>query len=108
MTGAEVRRALELLERVDWIKAEYETGIDGPIAVTPKPTALQLLRAWPIDARDTAIADALLVALDNAIEGASDPDEKTRLQKLRAASGDVGKSVLVGAIVAAGKAVAGG
>jgi hypothetical protein len=35
-------------------------------------------------------------------------EEKTRLRKLRDAASDVGKSVLAGAILLAGKAVAGG
>jgi DNA-binding PadR family transcriptional regulator len=108
MTDAGVRRALELLEADGWLKAEYEAGTDGPIAVTPELKALQLLRDWPTRAGDTAIVGGLLDALDEAIEGASDPEEKSRLRKLRDAAGDVGKSVLAGAIVAAGKTFVGG
>lgn len=108
MEAADVRRALELLERDGCLIAEFEMGSDGPIAVTPDTKALRLLRGWPTEASDAAIVQGLLEALDAAIQNTSDPDEKTRLQKLRAAAGDVAKSVLAGAIVAGGKAAAGG
>jgi hypothetical protein len=88
-----VRRALELLEQDDTLEAEFELGSDGPIAVTPAPKALQLLRGWPTQTNDAAIVQALLLALDEAIENTLDPEEKTRLRKLRDAVGDVGKSV---------------
>jgi len=106
--AADVRRALELLEHDDWLAAEFEMGSDGPTAATPGPKALQRLRGWPTEANDTAIVRELLEALDHAIENASDPEEKTRLRKLREAAGDVSKSVLAGTILAAGKALAGG
>ena len=108
MTGAEVRRTLELLERDGYLDAQHEAGTDGPIAVTPEPKALHALRAWPTGAGDAEIVQGLLAALDEAIEGASDPEEQSRLRRLRSAAADVGKSVLAGAIVAAGKMAAGG
>jgi hypothetical protein len=108
VNAVDVSVALDLLEQDGWVDAEFEMGSDGPIAATPSPKALQLLRGWPTHASDTAIVRGLLDALDEAIEDASDPEEKTRLRKVRDAAGDVGKSVLAGAIVAAGKAMAGG
>ena len=108
MEGADVRRALELLEGDGCLVAEFEMGTDGPIAVTPNTKALQLLRGWPTEAGDAAIVQGLLDALDAAIQNTPDPDEKTRLQKLRAAAGDVAKGALAGAIVVAGKAATGG
>jgi len=106
--SATVRRALELLEQDGWLEAELELGAEGPISVAPKPRALQLLRGWPTDAGEAAIVRGLLDALDEAIANTSDPEEKTRLQKLRGAAGDVGKSVLAGAILTVGKTVVGG
>jgi hypothetical protein len=108
MQAADVRRALELLERDECLIAEFEMGSDGPIAVTLDTKALQRLRGWPTDASEAAIVQGLLEALDAAIQNTSDPEEKTRLQRLREAAGDVAKSVLAGAIVAGGKAAAGG
>jgi hypothetical protein len=108
MQAADVRRALELLERDGCLIAKFEMGSDGPIAVTPDTKALQLLRGWPTEASDAAIVQGLLEALDAAIQNTSDPVEKTRLQRLRDAAGDVAKSVLAGAIVAGGRAAAGG
>jgi hypothetical protein len=98
-----VQVALDLLEQGGWLTAEFEAGTDWPIEVSPTPKALQDVRGWPGQPGDAAIVRALLAALDDAIERASDPDEKTRLQALRDAAGDVGKSVLAGAILSAGK-----
>lgn len=108
MQAADVRRALELFERDGCLVAEFKMGTDGPIAVTPDTRALQLVRGWPTEATDAAIVQGLIEALEAAIQDTSDPDEKSRLRKLRDAAGDVAKSVLAGAIVAGGKAATGG
>ena len=105
---SDVRVAIDLLEQGGWLSGEFEMGTEGPIEVTPTPKALEEARGWPAHATDTAVVATLLRALDEAIERAQDPEEKTRLQTLRTAAGDVGKSVLAGAIVAAGKMAAGG
>jgi DNA-binding MarR family transcriptional regulator len=48
--------------------------------------------------------DAFLVTLNRLIAAETDPEERSRLAKLRDAAADVGKQVLAGAIVAAGQA----
>ena len=65
------------------------------------------MRGWPTQTSDTAVVTGLIRALDEAIEQTQDPAERSRLQALRSAAGDVGKSVLAGAILAAGKWAAG-
>jgi hypothetical protein len=103
-----IRVALDLLADDEWLDGAREMGTEGPIDVTPRHKALQEVRGWPAQATDAAVVAALLAALDIAIARTNDPEEKTRLQRLRDAAGDVGKSVLASAIVAAGKAAAGG
>lgn len=105
--ASDARLALELLEKGDWLAGDWEMGTDWPIEVTPTPRGLAEVRGWPTQTSDTAVVTGLIRALDEAIEQTQDPAERSRLQALRSAAGDVGKSVLAGALLAAGKWAAG-
>lgn len=99
-----VGRALEALE-----EAGYLTGGDaGTLGdSSPQYFALRLLERgrrevgqWP-----PSVADAFLEKLDYMIATAADPDERSRLERLRDAAGEISKGVISGAIVAAGSSV---
>lgn len=59
---------------------------------------LRVVGQWPPD-----VSDAFLARLDALIDAADDPDEKTRLQRLKSAAADVSKGVVASTIVAAGQ-----
>jgi hypothetical protein len=99
-------RALELLESDGYLTVSYVMPAEAS-SIRPLPRTLHLLRDWPSTEPDN-IARILDKALADAIEQTTDPDEKTRLQRLRDNARDVGKSVLAGAVLAAGKYAVGG
>lgn len=99
-------RGALLLHDDDYLSVDEDNPPEASL-VAPRPRTLQLLRDWP-STEPELVAERLDQAIVAAIERTDDPDEKTKLQTLRSSAADVGKSVLAGAIVAAGKAVAGG
>jgi hypothetical protein len=98
-------RGVLLLNDDDYLGVEEDNPPEASL-VRPRPRTLQLLRDWP-SAEPELVARRLDEAIVAAIERTDDPDEKAKLRKLRSSAADVGKSVLAGAIVAAGKAAAG-
>jgi hypothetical protein len=97
-------RGALLLHDDDYLSVADDNPPEASLVV-PRPRTLQLLRDWP-STEPELVVKRLDQALVTAIERTDDPDEKSKLQKLRASAAEVGKSVLAGAIVAAGKAVA--
>jgi hypothetical protein len=90
------------------VQSQHLDGIESHGLGQMFPTYLALLllergrRAigqWP-----PGPGDAFLTALNRLIASEPDPDERSRLVKLREAATDVAKQVLAGAIVAAGSA----
>ena len=98
---ADVTRALARLAKA---QPAYITWPD--IAETDVPQyvtgvterALTATQAWP---SAESAADSMLAALRDAIDRTDDPEEKTKLQRLLAAAGSVGTSVLGGVLTAA-------
>lgn len=98
--------ALILLAEAEYLHFQ-ELGDLAVSLVRPAPRGLEYVRGWPSRDPDL-VARRLDEALVAAIERTTDPEEKSRLQKLLSSSRDVGKSVLAGAILATGEYAAGG
>jgi hypothetical protein len=98
--------AVHLLAIDDYLDAQAAMPV-RMATVLPLPRTYQLLRGWPSTEPET-VTRRLDEALAAAIERTDDPEEETRLRRLRENARDVGKSVLAGAILAAGKYAAGG
>ncbi|UTI64860.1 hypothetical protein NBH00_01320 [Paraconexibacter antarcticus] len=100
-------RALETLRDNGYVELVEEMGNDEPLEVRLLPPALQEVRGWPGPMSAEGVVERLFEALDRAIAATEDETQISRLIKLRAAASDVGKSVLAGAILTAGKAATG-
>jgi hypothetical protein len=62
--------------------------------IVPKEKALQQVRAWPMPGGGDEAVAKLLAILDQRITETDDEDERTRLERFRGATLDVGKEVL--------------
>ena len=101
LDGRTVERALRSLEY-----AGYLTGTDassmsgfGMMSIELRGPGRRAIGQWP----STDPADAFVRALDRMLATEADPDERSRLQRLRDAAADVTKQVLSGALVVAGE-----
>ena len=89
-----VLRALDLLVDGGYLAREGSiSSPHGPLAVSVTARGLQAVGGWPATSAEAA-TEALLAALDRAIEEADDPEHRTKLERLRDASIDVGSGVL--------------
>jgi hypothetical protein len=102
-TGIErrqVHRSLRSLQDGGYLTYEDASSMtgDGMAAIELRGMGRREIGQWP----NTDPADGFLRALQQVIATTEDPDERTRIQKLLSAAGDVTKQVLAGAIVTAG------
>lgn len=67
------------------------------------PRGRQVVRDWPTE----NVFDALITALDAAIDGATEPAERTKLERLKASSLEVGQGMLTSVLAAVVTQVAG-
>lgn len=87
-----LRHVFEQLGHAGYIKPTW-AGVTLPIMIEPTERGLQYAMGWPVLGQSDV--DALLRMLDQRIESPDTPeDERTRLQRLRDAAGDVGTSVM--------------
>lgn len=103
----ELVRTLVRLEAAGYISASItEINNDLPFIIDPRisPRGLRSIGAWPSKVDGQQV---LLDALQRAIDSTEDPDEKTRLQKVRAAVGDVAKASMAAVVSAAARELAG-
>jgi DNA-binding MarR family transcriptional regulator len=98
-------RTVAALVEADYLRGIEATSLadkfDRYMALVLLERGRRAIGQWP-----PGPGDAFLVSLDRLIAAETDPDERSRLAKLRSAAADVGKQVLAGAIVAAGSAMA--
>jgi hypothetical protein len=93
--------ALFVLAEADYLHFR-EVGDLSASWVRPAPRALEYVRGWP--SRDPDLVTRRLdEALVTAIERTDDPEEKTRLQRVRSAIGDISKTVVAGLVLEVGK-----
>jgi len=88
------RRAIALLVEADYLDAAGALSVaDAPAAVVVTARGLQVVGGWPATTAEAA-SHALLVALDRAIEETPEPDQQTKLRRLREVVLDVGQGTL--------------
>lgn len=97
-----VGRTMKRLHDADFIEA-FDASAMGDsypvfIGAELQERGLRVVGQWPPD-----VSDAFIQRLDALIGTATDPAERTRLERLRAATAEVSKGVVSGAIVAAGQ-----
>ena len=106
ITGLELGVAMRAVAAL--VESQHLAGSDVPSMADRFPDYINLrllergrraIGQWP-----PGPGDAFLVALNRLIAAETDPDERSRLTRLRDAAVDVGKQVLAGAVVAAGTA----
>jgi hypothetical protein len=78
------RAALRELVRAGYLEetSTPDRLAELPRTVRPTPLTLQLLAGWPVSSAE-AVLDQLVAALDQAIESTSDPEQRSRLVKVR-------------------------
>lgn len=95
-----VGRTMKRLHDARFIMAVDATamGEDTPVFVGAEllERGLRVVGQWPPD-----VSDAFIQRLDALIGSVSDPEERTRLERLKLAAADVSKNIVAGAIVAA-------
>jgi hypothetical protein len=88
------RRAVALLVEAGYLDAAGPLYVaDAPATVVVTSRGLQVVGGWPATTAEAA-THALLVALDRAIEETTEPERKTKLQRLREVVLDVGQGTL--------------
>jgi hypothetical protein len=93
-TVRQTRRAVALLVQDGYLDAAGSMSVDDvPATVVVTGRGMQVVGAWPAT---TAVAatHALLVALDRAIEETAEPEQRTKLQRLREVVIDVGQGTV--------------
>lgn len=94
-----VGRTMKRLHDAGFIEAYDASGMgdDYPIFIGAEllERGLRIVGQWPPD-----ISDAFIQRLD-ALIATAEPEERTRLERLKAAAAEVSKGVVSGAIVAA-------
>ncbi len=93
--------ALLILAEADYLHFR-EVGDLAASWVRPAPRGLEYVRGWPSRDPDL-ITRRLDEALVTAIERTDDPEEKTRLQRVRSTIGDISKTVVAGLVLEVGK-----
>ncbi len=97
-----VGRTMKRLDDARFIVAVDATakGDEYPVFVGAEllERGLRVVGQWPPD-----VSDAFIQRLDALIGSVTDPEERTRLERLKSAAADVSKNVVAGAIVAAGQ-----
>lgn len=102
-----IYRSLEHLDAGGYLEARFLMGggaASGARVLRLSPDGLRAIGAWP--SRD-ATAELLLGEIEAAIEAAADDEERSRLQKLGTAAGEVGKTTLAAVVTAMLKQAAG-
>lgn len=94
---------LRALRDRDWIIYRNEVGPPIPNGIAPAARAIAFFGGWPDGGNDEAITNRLVAALDERIKESNDPEEKSKLQGLRKAIGDVSRTVVAGLLLEAGK-----
>lgn len=90
-TQADVLNMFLLLDRAGYVDIDLRSGFMAFVHATEK--GLQTTQGWPIPGQGQV--DALLGLLDHRIASSETPDEeRTGLQQLRAAAGNVSQTVL--------------
>lgn len=106
LTEAQFAASLRVLRDGGYLEYRSEVGPVVPNGIRPTQRTIERLGRWPTD-DPNQLADRLLDALDVAIENASSPEDRTRLQQAREALGEVSKSAAGGMVVALGKYLTG-
>lgn len=98
LTPEQTERAVVALADAGLVAGINEPGVIGLEVVSKvSPEARRLVGLWP---SEDAAADRLLAALDALVERASDPDERSRLLKVRDGLAGAGRDVVVGVATA--------
>jgi len=92
----EVNKILEHLRRTGYIEADMVGGGTWTVIQLLEP-ALQQVAGWP-GAADDQTAERLIQLVTERMEQTTDPEEKTKLRKLRDGLVDVGKGVMTGVL----------
>lgn len=89
------RVAIRELVRAGYLEAVIDTDVsDIPVIVRPMPVTLQLLAGWPGGTAEAAL-DELMEALDRAISLTADPEERSRLMRVRDGLGGVARDIVL-------------
>lgn len=106
LTAEQLRVALGYLRDGGMIEYRDALGPQLPMGVRPSQKTIEEFGRWPTN-DPTVLADRLLETLDAAIANATDPEDRSRLQKARDALGEVSKTAAGGMVVALGKYLTG-